>query len=46
VVDRAYDVELGDLRPQARATVVAHVEKLAAEGRVRWDPTSASVRPA
>lgn len=45
-VDRAYDADLGDLRPTARATVVAHLEKLDAENRVRWDPAAESVRPA
>lgn len=45
-VDRAYDADLGDLRPQARATVVAHLKKLDAEGRVRWDPATETVRPA
>jgi glyoxylase-like metal-dependent hydrolase (beta-lactamase superfamily II) len=45
-LDGAYDVDLGDLRAQARATVVAHLEKLDAEGRVRWDPASETVEPA
>lgn len=45
-VDRAYDADLGNLRAQARATVIAHLEKLDAEGRVRWDPVTETVRPA
>lgn len=45
-LDGAYDADLGPLRPQARATVVAHLEKLDAEGRVRWDPASETVEPA
>ncbi|MFB6168611.1 MAG: MBL fold metallo-hydrolase [Haloferacaceae archaeon] len=45
-VDGAYDAELGPLRAQARATVVAHLEKLAAEGRVVWSPASETVEPA
>ncbi|PSQ42899.1 MBL fold hydrolase [Halobacteriales archaeon SW_7_68_16] len=37
VVDAAYDRDLGDARGMALATVRAHVEKLAVEGRVRVD---------
>jgi glyoxylase-like metal-dependent hydrolase (beta-lactamase superfamily II) len=43
---RAYDADLTGVRARARATVVAHLEKLAAEGRVRWDPATGTVRPA
>jgi glyoxylase-like metal-dependent hydrolase (beta-lactamase superfamily II) len=37
VLDAAYDKDLDGVRDLARATVVAHVEKLAQEGRVEWD---------
>lgn len=37
ITDRAYDRELGRRRRLARATVVAHLEKLAVEGRLSWD---------
>jgi ribonuclease/clavin/mitogillin len=37
VVDAAYDKDLSGVREYARSTVVAHLEKLAVEGRVRWD---------
>ena len=37
-LDAAYDGDLSGVREMARATVVAHVEKLAVEGRVQWDP--------
>jgi ribonuclease/clavin/mitogillin len=37
VVDAAYEKDLGGVRDLARATVVAHLEKLAVEGQVRWD---------
>lgn len=46
VVDAAYEKELSGVRDLARATVVAHVEKLAVEGRVRYDPASDRVGPA
>ncbi len=46
VLDAAYDKDLSGVREMARATVVAHVEKLAAEGRVRWDPDRERVEPA
>ena len=36
VLDAAYDKDLEGVRDLARATVVAHVEKLAQEGRVEW----------
>jgi glyoxylase-like metal-dependent hydrolase (beta-lactamase superfamily II) len=44
-LDEAYDAALGPLREQARATVVAHLEKLAAEGRIVWDPATETVEP-
>jgi len=37
VVDAAYEKDVSDVRDLARATVRAHLEKLAVEGRVRWD---------
>ncbi|SER53330.1 MBL fold metallo-hydrolase [Natrinema salaciae] len=37
VLDGAYEKDLSGVRDLARATVVAHLEKLAVEGRVRWD---------
>ncbi|MBX0321908.1 MBL fold metallo-hydrolase [Halomicroarcula sp. F13] len=37
VLDRAYEKDLTGVRDLARATVVAHLEKLAVEGAVRWD---------
>ncbi|EJN60664.1 MBL fold metallo-hydrolase [Halogranum rubrum] len=37
VVDAAYDKDISDVRDLARATVVAHIEKLAEEGRVEWN---------
>ena len=46
VTAAAYDKDLSGVRELARATVVAHVEKLAAEGRVRWDPDRERVEPA
>lgn len=46
VVDDAYEKDLRGFRDLARATVVAHIEKLAVEGSVRWDPSGESVRPA
>ncbi|KAB1189152.1 MULTISPECIES: MBL fold metallo-hydrolase [Haloferax] len=37
VTDAAYDKDISAVRDLARATVVAHIEKLAAERRVQWD---------
>ncbi|WP_408959610.1 MBL fold metallo-hydrolase [Natrinema sp. 74] len=37
ILDAAYDKELSGVRDLARATVRAHLEKLAVEGRVAWD---------
>jgi glyoxylase-like metal-dependent hydrolase (beta-lactamase superfamily II) len=37
VCDTAYDKDLDGVRDLARATVRAHLEKLAVEGSVRWD---------
>jgi glyoxylase-like metal-dependent hydrolase (beta-lactamase superfamily II) len=38
VLDTAYEKDLSGVRDLARATVVAHVEKLAVEGKVDWEP--------
>ncbi|MFC6787718.1 MBL fold metallo-hydrolase [Halobaculum halobium] len=46
VLDRAYEKDLTGVRDLARSTVRAHVEKLAREGRVQWDPAEASVEVA
>ncbi|AUV81039.1 MBL fold hydrolase [Salinigranum rubrum] len=45
VVDAAYDKDVSGVRSLAIATVRAHVEKLAVEGKVRWDPESERVEP-
>ena len=37
VTDGAYDKDISAVRELAVATVEAHVEKLAVEGRIRWD---------
>ena len=37
IVDRAYDKDISDVYELARKTVIAHIEKLDAEGRLRWD---------
>jgi glyoxylase-like metal-dependent hydrolase (beta-lactamase superfamily II) len=37
VLDAAYEKDLGGVRDLARATILAHLEKLAVEGRLRWD---------
>lgn len=39
ILEAAYDKDLTGVRDLARKTVVAHVEKLEAEGTVEWDPT-------
>ena len=38
IVDRAYETDLSGVSDLARQTTVAHIRKLAEEGRVRWDP--------
>ncbi|SDM10197.1 Glyoxylase, beta-lactamase superfamily II [Halogranum gelatinilyticum] len=43
VLDAAYDKDLSGVRDLARATVVAHIEKLVADGRVVWDVESETV---
>ncbi|MDS0281097.1 MBL fold metallo-hydrolase [Haloarcula onubensis] len=37
ILDRAYEKDLTGVRDLARATVLAHLEKLAVEGALRWD---------
>ncbi|QLK24894.1 MBL fold metallo-hydrolase [Natrinema zhouii] len=37
ILESAYEKDLSGVRDLARATVVAHLEKLAVEGRVEWD---------
>lgn len=44
IVDAAYDKDVSAVRGLAMATVEAHLEKLAVEGRLAWDGTRA--RPA
>lgn len=46
VLEDAYEKDLAGVRELALATVVAHLEKLAVEGAVRWDGERATVRPA
>lgn len=46
VVDAVYDRDLTGVRKFARATVVAHVETLAAHRRVRFDREAETVAPA
>ena len=41
IVDHAYAKDLAGVRDLAIATAVAHLEKLAVEGRVRWDGAAA-----
>lgn len=44
VLEAAYEKDLAGVRDLARATVVAHLEKLAVEGAVAWDPVTGRVR--
>lgn len=46
VLDAAYDKDLTGVRDLARATVVAHIEKLAAEDRIEWNRDAEAVTPA
>ncbi len=46
VLDGAYEKDLSGVRDLARATVQAHVEKLAVERRVAWNPETGRVGPA
>ncbi|MFP8952708.1 MBL fold metallo-hydrolase [Natrialbaceae archaeon A-arb3/5] len=43
ILETAYEKDLTGVRDLARATVVAHLEKLAAEGRIEWDGEDATV---
>jgi len=45
VLDAAYDRELSGVRDLAAATVRAHLDKLAVEGRVRFDVETERVEP-
>lgn len=45
VVDAAYQKDLSGVRDLARATVRAHLEKLAVEGAVTWNPERGRVEP-
>ncbi|PSP98941.1 MBL fold hydrolase [Halobacteriales archaeon QS_4_70_19] len=42
ITDAAYEKDLSGVRDMAEATVVAHLEKLSVEGRVRWDGAEAA----
>lgn len=46
VVDAAYEKDLTGVRDLARATVVAHLEKLTVEGDVAWEPDRERASPA
>jgi glyoxylase-like metal-dependent hydrolase (beta-lactamase superfamily II) len=46
IVDAAYDKNLTGVRDLAAATVRAHLEKLAVEGRVAWDAAADRATPA
>jgi glyoxylase-like metal-dependent hydrolase (beta-lactamase superfamily II) len=46
ITDTAYERDVSGVRDLAEATVEAHLEKLAIEGRVAWDGVRASVREA
>ena len=46
VLDAAYEKDLAGVRDLARGTVLAHLEKLAAEGTVSWDGERAAPNPA
>jgi ribonuclease/clavin/mitogillin len=46
VCDGAYGKDLTGVRDLAEATVRAHLEKLAVEGKLRWDPHRGEARPA
>ena len=45
VLAAAYDRDLTGVRDLATATVRAHLDKLAVEGRVRFDPETGRIRP-
>ena len=43
IVEAAYDKDLSGVRDLARLSTIAHLEKLAAEGQLAWDGSSADV---
>ncbi|MGM0605215.1 MAG: MBL fold metallo-hydrolase [Halobacteriota archaeon] len=43
VVDRAYEKDLTGVADLARRTVVCHIEKLADEGHVEWNPETETI---
>ncbi|MGQ3411665.1 MBL fold metallo-hydrolase [Natrinema sp. LN54] len=45
ILESAYEKDLSGVRDLARATVVAHLEKLAVEGHVGWDGERATPGP-
>ena len=45
VLDAAYDKDVSGVRALARATTVAHIEKLDIEGRIAFDSESRTVAP-
>ena len=45
ILERAYETDLEGVRDLAEATVEAHLEKLAVEGRIKWEPADDHVRP-
>lgn len=45
ILDAAYDKDVSAYRGLARGTVIAHAEKLAVDGRIRWDPDSQRATP-
>ncbi|WP_290810084.1 MBL fold metallo-hydrolase [Halovivax sp.] len=44
IVDRAYEKDLSGVEDLARATVIAHLRKLAADDRIEWDGERARPR--
>ena len=44
ILETAYEKDLSGVRDLAEATVLAHLEKLAVEGRLEWDGTRARPR--
>jgi glyoxylase-like metal-dependent hydrolase (beta-lactamase superfamily II) len=46
ILDAAYEKDLTGVRDLARATVLAHIEKLAVEGTISWDGERAAPNPA
>ncbi|ELY71553.1 MBL fold metallo-hydrolase [Natrinema versiforme] len=46
ILEAAYEKDLSGVRDLAQATVAAHLEKLAVEGRVEWDGERATAKAA